>query len=201
MAALAVPLIEAAAMALLRALGVATVAAAGGVAIDEASRERARRKAESADKSKDLPVAQAGTQARAREACSKCPPDCGALVERRWNMSEMSRAYQARITGFAPHTEWSFEKTDFDGFRPQACLLLEAKGLYDQFFTAAAKPKPFFEFTGLPKLTSQAIRQSEVVWAHAPSQLHWHFMQPLSWAYFAGLFKESLLPIITFLTP
>ena len=197
MAALAVPLLEAAGAALLRALGVAAVAGAGAVAVNEA----AKKKADAADKAKTAPIAQAGTQTQTKDTCSKCPPDCGTLVERKWNMSEDARAYQARITGFAPYTEWNFKATDFDGFKSQVCLLLEARAAYDQFFESAAEPKYFFKIMGLPKLLNQGIRQSEIVQTSPPSRLHWHFMQPLSHAYVSIFFRKRSLPIITFLTP
>ncbi|MYM31281.1 hypothetical protein GTP58_23355 [Duganella sp. CY15W] len=197
MAALAVPLVEGAALALLRALGVIAVTGAGAVAVNEA----AKKKAEAAEKAKVAPIAQAGTQSKTRDACSKCPPDCGTLVTRNWNMSEESRGYQARITGFAPMTEWSFKGSDFDGFKSQACMLLEAKAKYDQFFNAAGQPKLFFSFTGLPKISAQASRQSLIVETSMPASLHWHFMQPLSYRYFTEVFQDSFFPIATHLTP
>jgi hypothetical protein len=197
MAALAVPVIEGAAMALLRALGVVAVAGAGAAVVNEA----AKKKAESAERAKAAPIAQAGSQTKARDTCSKCPPDCGTLVPRNWNMSEDARAYQARITGFAPRTEWSFNGTDFDGFRSQACLLLEAKARYDQFFVSGQQPKFFFNITGRVNIMRQANTQGAVIDASPPSQLHWHFMQPLSHAYFTQAFRAAFLPIITVLTP
>jgi len=197
MAALAVPVIEGAALALLRALGVVAVTGAGAVAVNEA----AKKKAESAERAKAEPIAQAGSQTKTRDSCSKCPPDCGTLVARNWNMSEISREYQARITGFSPSTEWSFQGTDFDGFKSQACLLLEAKAKYDQFFDSTAKPKFFFRISGAPKIELQARHQSSIVGASPPSQLHWHFMQPLSHSYFSKRFEAQFFPITTFLTP
>ncbi|NRR32198.1 hypothetical protein HSX11_18640 [Oxalobacteraceae bacterium] len=197
MAALAIPVVEGAALALLRALGIVAVGGVGAAAINEA----AKKKAESAENAKATPIAQAGTQTKTRDTCSKCPPDCGTLVPRDWNMSEISRAYQARITGFVPGTEWSFRGNDFDGFKSQACLLLEAKAKYDQFFSSVSKPKVFFSLTGLPKIRDQAIRQSEVIEASPPSQLHWHFMEPLSYGFFSQAFANSFLPIVTHLTP
>lgn len=197
MAALAVPTVGAAAVALLRALGAVAVAGTGATVVNEI----AKKKAESAEKAKARPIAQAGTQTKTRDACSKCPPDCGALVTRRWNMSDDSRAYQARITGFAPNTEWSFDGTDFDGYKSQMCLLIEAKAKYDQFFESAEKPEFFFRITGLVKIMNQANRQSAVVDASPPSQLHWHFMEPLSHAYCTAAFRQAFLPIVTFLTP
>jgi len=197
MAALAVPVIEGAAMALLRALGVVAVTGAGAVVVNEA----AKKKAESAERAKAAPIAQAGSQTKTRDSCSKCLPDCGMLVARNWNMSDDSRTYQARITGFAPQTEWSFAGTDFDGFKSQACLLLEAKAKYDQFFVSGQQPKFFFNITGRVKIMRQANTQSAVIDASPPSQLHWHFMQPLSHAYFTQAFRAAFLPIVTILTP
>ena len=198
MAALAPPLLEAAAVALARALGWTVVAGAGTAAVNEA----AKKKDEAAEKSKDLPIAQAGTQAKARtNTCTKCPPDCGVLVERNWSMSEEARAYQARISGFVPYTEWNFKGQDFDGFRSQACLLLEAKARYDQFFTPEGRPKPFFRILGMPKIMNQAQRQTAVIWSSPPSQLHWHFMQPVSFGFFSKQFGRALLPIQCFFTP
>jgi len=164
MAALAVPLVEAAGAALLRLLAPRGVAAAGAIAANEAAK-----KAKSGDKAKETPIAEAGTQTQRKDTCSKCPPDCGKLVERNWYMSAESRSYQARITGFAPYTEWSFEGADFDGFKSAACLLLEAKAAYDQFFESAAKPKRFFLITGLLKIREQAERQNAIVVQSPPS--------------------------------
>lgn len=197
MAALAVPVIEGATVALLRALGVVAATGAGAAVVNEA----AKKKAESAERARSTAIAQAGSQTKTRETCTKCPPDCGTLVARNWNMSEDARAYQARITGFASHTEWNFEGTDFDGFKSQACLLLEAKAKYDQFFASGQQPKFFFNITGRVKIMRQASMQSAVVEASPPSQLHWHFMQPLSHAYFTQAFRAAFLPIITVLTP
>ena len=198
MAALAPPLLEAAAVALARALGWTLVAGAGTAAVNEA----AKKKDEAAEKSKDLPIAQAGTQAQARtNTCTKCPPDCGVLVERNWSMSEEARAYQARISGFAPYTEWNFEGSDFDGFRSQMCLLLEAKARYDQFFDDEGDPKLFFSLFGEPKIIDQASRQAAIVQANPPSQLHWHFMQPVSFGYFSRRFGRAFLAMQCFLTP
>lgn len=68
------------------------------------------------------------------ESHAQCPPRRGWLVTRKWHMSEVSRDYQARITGLPPFTEWIFENIEFDGFRAPECRLQEAKAQYDQFF-------------------------------------------------------------------
>lgn len=197
MAALAVPVLRGAATALLRALGVGAATGVGVGVVNEA----AKKKAESAERAKASSIAQAGSQTKTQDTCSKCPPDCGTLVARNWNMSDDARTYQARITGFAPRTEWSFGGTDFDGFKSQACLLLEAKAKYDQFFVSGQQLKFFFNITGRVKMMRQANTQSAVIDASPPSQLHWHFMQPLSHAYFTQAFRAAFLPIITVLTP
>lgn len=197
MASLAVPLIEGAAKAMLRALGVVAATGAGAAAINEA----AKKKAEAAEKAKTAPIAKAGTQTKIKDACTKCPPDCGILVTRNWNMSEISAAYQARITGFTPTTEWNFRGSDFDGFKSEACMLLEAKAKYDQFFKSSGEPTFFSKFEGFSKIMLQASRQSFIVDNSLPTQLHWHFMQPLSYQYFKEEFQSSGLSILTHLTP
>jgi len=197
MAALAAPLIEGATMALLRALGVVAATGVGAAAINDI----ARKKTEAADKAKAAPIAQAATRSKTRDACSKCPPDCGSLVTREWNMSDDSRSYQARITGFAPYSEWLFSGTDFDGFKSGACMLIEAKARYDQFFDSSGTPKIFFEIAGISKIRAQATRQSMIVSAAKPASLHWHFMQPLSYRYFSRFFKGAAPLITSHLTP
>jgi hypothetical protein len=200
MAAAAVPVVEGAAIALLRALGIVGTGVAG-VAGTKALTDAAKAKADTADKSKDLPIAQATSATQTKKKCDKCPPDNGSLVTRNWNMSDESRLYQARITGFAPRTEWSYEDCDFDGFRSAACTLLEAKARYDQFFDDDGEPEFFFRMTGARKMMAQALNQSDIIWASPPAQLQWHFMQPVSYAYFKAKFNGDLLPILTFNTP
>jgi len=100
MVAAAPILIEAALGRLLVALGVTV---AGGAAIDQV-----RKRKDEANNARTAPIAQTDAQTKAKEKCKECPPDKGALVTRNWNMSEVSRAYQARITGFSPYTEWNW---------------------------------------------------------------------------------------------
>lgn len=197
MAALARPLIQAAAEALLKSLGITAATGVGAIAVNEA----VKKKTQAAEQARAAAIAKAGAQTKARDSCSKCPPDCGSLVPRNWNMSVDSHEYQARITGFAPGTEWSFKGIDFDGFKSQACMLLEAKARYDQFFNGEGKPKFFFEFTGLAKMMTQATTQSGIVETSLPASLHWHFMQPLSYRYLTEAFQESFFPIETHFTP
>nr|WP_297354504.1 restriction endonuclease fold toxin 5 domain-containing protein [uncultured Caldimonas sp.] len=196
MAAAAPPLLEAAAHALAR-----LIAAAAGALGGAAANEEVNKRVEEAEKSKDKPIAKAETKTATATACQKCPPDCGFVVGRNWNMSEDARLYQARISGFPPYSEWQYAGVDFDGFRSAACLLLEAKARYDQFFyPESGDPKVFFQLFGVQRILMQANRQSEVVWASPPATLHWHFQQPLSFTFFSEAFAETLLPIQTFLT-
>ena len=194
MVAAAPILIEAALGRLLVTLGVTV---AGGAAIDQV-----RKRKEEADNARTAPIAQTDAQTKAKEKCKECPPDKGALVTRNWNMSEVSRAYQARITGFAPYTEWNFGGVDFDGFRSSQCLLQEAKARYDQFFDPeTGEPKFFFGLTGAPKIATQGRIQNAVVATNAPAKLSWYFMQPLSYRYFARRFARQAPLIRTFLQP
>ncbi|WP_392396213.1 Tox-REase-5 domain-containing protein [Paraburkholderia caledonica] len=45
----------------------------------------------------------------------------------------------AQVAGFAPNTEWSFSKLDFDGFRASLCQLEEATANYDQFWRRVSR--------------------------------------------------------------
>lgn len=132
----------------------------------------------------------------------RCPPYRGRLVTRRWNMSQTSRDYQVRVTGFPPYTEWEFETIEFDGFREAECRLQEAKAQYDQFFDPNTKrPKPFFVLVGLPRMLDQARRQYDVVQRNPPAKLTWYFMQPVAHEYFAQRFLKFGLPIECLLHP
>lgn len=182
------------------AQGAATAGAAagGGVLVNE----EVQRRSDAAAQSRSTPVATTTSQTSTRQACKECPPDCGSLVTRQWNMSDISREYQARVTGFAPFTEWNFASLDFDGFKTSQCLLQEAKAKYDQFFDPEdGQPKFFFKISGEAKVLQQAAAQSAVVQANPPSSLHWYFMQELSYLHFSSRFRVSAPIIRTFLQP
>lgn len=189
MAAIAVPVLEGAGAALAW-LARAAVATLGGAAANEAL----KRREESVDNAKAKPIAQADTISTTK-TCSKCPPDCGTLVERNWHMSEGSRAYQARITGFAPGTEWNFGGLDFDGFRSGLCMLQEAKANYDQFFRLDGQP--FGWYRGFDRMADQAMLQSQVARAAPPSVLQWSFMTPKAYAHMSRRLRamRPLVPV------
>lgn len=179
MAGLFVPVVEAAVTELGPVLARAGVALLGGAAAAgtaSLSGDTAK------DNSKASPVAR--TFPRTGENCRKCPPEGGSLQRRNWNMSPNSREYQGRITGF-PYSvdeswsmEWVWER-DFDGFRQEDCLLVEAKARYDQFLDKDDEPytKTFDD------MEEQAYGQSEVVLANPPARLKWYFQTERTWRY------------------
>jgi hypothetical protein len=136
------------------------------------------------------------------ESHAQCPPRRGWLVTRKWHMSPMSRDYQARVTGFAPFTEWKFMNIEFDGFQASECRLQEAKARYDQFFDSkTGDPKRFFNLFGVPRMLNQARKQSAVTKISTPTRLTWYFMQPISHKYFSEIFANERLAIEPVLYP
>jgi Restriction endonuclease fold toxin 5 len=187
MAAAVPPLIEAAFVALMRALGVGVAAGAAA----EAAKEAARRKQEAADKTAATPIARADACVKTEgsastQKCKLCPPDNGTLVQRNWHMSPQAREYQARVTAFAPGTEWNFGGIDFDGFTSGECHLKEAKSRYDQFLTGGEdgelEPKKWFKSFRL-KMLPQAKKQAEVAASSSPARLTWYFQGPKTYEY------------------
>ncbi|CAM2192058.1 Tox-REase-5 domain-containing protein [Paraburkholderia kururiensis] len=192
MAVIFLPVLEAAGAALAEAVPAAAGTAIAGILTSPG------------DTSKDESDAKSTARAvpKSGERCKRCPPDEGTLVTRNWNMSETSRQYQAYATGFAPQTEWNFGGLDFDGFRSSMCQLEEAKAKYDQFFNReTGKPKYFFSLFGVGKIRAQASAQSAVVAANPPSLLRWYFMQPVSHAFFARVFRTAAPLVQTELKP
>lgn len=184
MAVLAVPALEAAFEALLVFLGRSAVVGAAGAGVVVVSDEVKKRQ-EAASEAGAGTAAKTATQTRTK-TCEKCPPDCGALVPRNWNMSAAAREYQARVTGFAPGTEWNFAGIDFDGFASADCMLKEAKSRYDQFLTGGEdgelEPKKWFKAFG-QKMLPQAKKQAEVAAESPPARLTWYFQGPKTYEY------------------
>lgn len=178
MAVLAFPALEAAYLALLAVLGIG-----GAVVVSEEVKRRQKATTETGvgDVAKTAPMARTKT-------CEKCPPDCGNLVERNWNMSAAAREYQARMTGFTPGTEWNFGGIDFDGFASADCNLKEAKSRYDQFLSenedSELEPKRWYT-AFREKMLPQAQRQASVALAAPPSRLTWYFQGELAYRYMA----------------
>jgi hypothetical protein len=179
MAAILVPVVEAAAVRVLAWLGVGIAA---GVAGEEAVKQ-ARKRQEEAEMAKSAPIARAESTTIEKEKCKECPPDRGALVPVNHHMSDNSREYQARITGFPPGMEWLFEGKDFDGFKSAMCLLQEAKADYDQFFDEKGKLKYIFQEELFLKMQKHAVAQSMIVRRNKPAALTWYFQTPMACNY------------------
>lgn len=194
MVALPLLALEEALKALLIAIGVGLGAAAASDAVKK--RQKAVSEAGTSD------VATTATQARSR-ACEKCPPECGAFVERNWHMSAAAREYQARVTGFAPGIEWHYGGLDFDGFSSAECMLKEAKSRYDQFLTegedAELEPKKWYRAFE-QKMLPQAERQATVARSAPPARLTWYFQGPRAYGYMASKVME-FPPLVAVLIP
>ncbi|WP_341774003.1 Tox-REase-5 domain-containing protein [Burkholderia gladioli] len=106
------------------------------------------------------------------------------MQRRNWSMSDNSREYQGRVTGlpYSIAERWSMEwvwERDFDGFRPEECLLLEAKAKYDQFLNKQDVP-----YTGaFDDMEEQEFGQAAVVNANPPARLKWYFQTERTWSY------------------
>ncbi len=182
MAGLAVPVIEGAVEALGQTLGRAGAALLGGAAATAGTASLSGDT--NKEDSKAAPVAR--TLPRTDEKCKKCPPEEGFKVRVNHGVNWTSYRYQARITGFAFDTEecrwsdeWKWQGIDFDGFMPDACMLQETKGNYDQFIDPfTGKPKPFF--SGFIGMEEQIATQANEVNSHPPARLTWYFMTPLA---------------------
>lgn len=191
MAALAVPLIEAVGVRVLAAIGVGVAAGAA----DEAAKEAARRRQAEADKAKTAPIARTDAQTKTKEKCKECPPDRGAPFNRSTaGWSQDSIDYQSRIGGLPVGpgfiTEWQFNRVTFDGFESGQCLLKEAKARYDQFFDEFRQVRNWWR-DGAYKVTEEAYRQATAAQPRPPVQLRWHFMEPISYRYFARTIKAA----------
>ncbi|MCS3391646.1 restriction endonuclease fold toxin 5 domain-containing protein [Burkholderia thailandensis] len=139
---------------------------------------------------------------RTGESCKKCPPEqTGTPVRRRYRMNRGPREYQGRITG-RPYSveegwseEWNWYNVDFDGFLSDECLLLEAKGDYDQFFSRSTN-KPFRWFKGFSKITREIEVRAMVIHANPPTKLKYYFQTPLTMSYFRTTLAENGIPFV-----
>lgn len=201
MAVLAIPALEsalAALTALLTRTAVVGAAGAGAVVVND----EIKRRQQAASQAATGAAAKTATQTKTKP-CDKCPPDCGLLVSRNWNMSAAAREYQARVTAFAPGSEWNYAGIDFDGFSSADCHLKEAKSRYDQFLTGGEdselKPKEWFRAFEL-KMLPQARKQASVAAASPPSRLTWYFQGPKTYSYMADAVRE-FTPLVAVYLP
>lgn len=156
------------------------------------------------------------TIADSTKPCEDCPAIPRVLPEEeKFNGKKVNLMYQARIcsTGFREDSYGSFfieefafrdpglinstKKVKFDGWKPERCLFLEAKGRYDNLFKKNGEPW----FSGAEDIYDQGFRQQNAIdLCDNVPQCHWHFMQPVSFKYFSAEL-EVFRNITAFYTP
>ncbi|PHM50533.1 restriction endonuclease fold toxin 5 domain-containing protein [Xenorhabdus miraniensis] len=154
---------------------------------------------------KDKAEARTDAISTTREKCDKCPAIGQVVVfwEKCPSYSNITIEYQTRIAGttydpaLVAIQTWKCQTVNFDGWKPENCLFLEAKALYDQFFKNGV-PMDWWKVSksGHLSMINQAERQQEVCDAFdGIPRSHWHFLQPISFAYYTRWF--SIHPNIT----
>ncbi|GLH25603.1 hypothetical protein ENT52713_29990 [Enterobacter sp. 200527-13] len=196
-----IPALVEGAEALAAALGITLGAGAAAQMVNEGEKEDSAGKV---------------TAAESTKPCEKCPAiPWVSPIQEPFNGSETSLNYQMRICGtYSMHNsdgtttveEYAFrhpglanpsKQVKFDGWKPAECLFLEAKGQYDQFFDKNGNPW----YTGAKDVERQAGRQQEAInLCDDIPDCHWHFMQPVSYAYYKKIFK-TYSNITVFYTP
>ncbi|MCW7762354.1 restriction endonuclease fold toxin 5 domain-containing protein [Photorhabdus luminescens] len=145
---------------------------------------------------KEESLAQTDEISTAREECKVCPAT--EKVSSSWestsSYSQITLDYQLQIakTIYKPDAKliqvWECLGVSFDGWRPEWCLFLESKAKYDQFFR---KGKPVIWWTGDESMKKQGRRQQDVCASLSDiPRSHWHFMEPVSAAYYSQEFAE-----------
>lgn len=129
-----------------------------------------------------------------------CPPRAGVRRRVNHHMSAVSRAYQARITGFTPYHEWTYMGIDFDGFWAGNCTLVEAKAKYEQFLDPETNFKTWRRWYG-GRFLPQAMSQNAVAVPKPPVILHWYFMQLPVQMVAVEEFAVAGLPIVCIYRP
>ncbi|MCS3398446.1 restriction endonuclease fold toxin 5 domain-containing protein, partial [Burkholderia thailandensis] len=141
---------------------------------------------------------------RTGEKCKQCPPEqTGIPVRRHYRMNREPREYQGRVTG-RPYSveegwseEWSWLGLDYDGFQASECLLQEAKGNFDQFFSRKTR-RPMKWFSGFRKIDLQIEARANVVRANPPTKLRYYFQTPLTASYFRErLARNGIAYVVT----
>ncbi|VWB86186.1 hypothetical protein BLA6860_04087 [Burkholderia lata] len=148
-------------------------------------------------KKKEDAQAQSRTISDSTNSCKKCPPEnTGAKVRNNHGVNWPAYEYQARVTGFAYDTEgchwseeWDWLGIDFDGFRPEECLLQEAKGNYDQFLDGSIPGSDEF-FKGFPKMMKTVVRRAGPVKMNPPTRLRYYFQGRLTYQKMARALKK-----------
>ncbi|MDX7992699.1 restriction endonuclease fold toxin 5 domain-containing protein [Xenorhabdus littoralis] len=187
---LAGPALLAAAEYTLTALAGIAIGTGVAVGINEATK----------DKSDEQDKAKAETEAitSSRTKCEECPA-IGHVIPY-WesvSISADSTLYQIQVCNstYEPATGkievWKCLEVRFDGWEPKQCLFLEAKAKYDQFFKDGV-PMPWWKVSksGHLSMMSQSAKQQAVCtkFEGIPNS-HWHFLQPINYAYYLKMFS------------
>lgn len=91
-----------------------------------------------------------------------------------------------------PLEEWKLKNVSFDGLWPIPCILVEAKGKYDQFLAKNnvgkkdGKERVFMEDISFGKLLKEAQTQNLVRRSLKKVGLHWHFAEKEAKEHFDG---------------
>ncbi|PHM45104.1 hypothetical protein Xmau_01311 [Xenorhabdus mauleonii] len=185
---LAGPAILAAAEYTLTALAGIAIGTGVAVGINEATK----------DKSDEQDKAKAETEAitSSRTKCKECPAIGKVMMvwESTNGRSALAISYQALISktiydaNLSRIESWNCLSVSFDGWQPSNCLFLEAKAKYDNFFKNGI---PMGWWEGQFSMMSQAEKQQMVCSSlNAIPTSHWHFLQPISFAYYARAFSK-----------
>ncbi|MDH5821909.1 Tox-REase-5 domain-containing protein [Luteimonas sp. RD2P54] len=92
--------------------------------------------------------------------------------------------------------EWHFNACEFDGFWPDDCMVVEAKGNYDHFLDENGEPRYFFVYPGVfePWGLQMQRQKAALTIAEPEGKLLWCFMQELTMA--AGISIAGIDPSI-----
>jgi hypothetical protein len=173
--------------------------AAGGAGVLVDSAEDALQKQEEAERAKTSPIAKANPQTITKDCtedkkCEECPPDHGAFWQRSFTVRQPWVDYQIRICSMpsGPNfvLEWNWMNVKFDGFDSSECLLKEAKGRYDQFFTRFGARQQWWR-EGEEEVIAEAMIQGAVARPRPPVVLKWYFMEPISFRYFSRIIQAA----------
>ncbi|MCW2478074.1 restriction endonuclease fold toxin 5 domain-containing protein [Candidatus Symbiopectobacterium sp. NZEC135] len=170
------------------------------------------------DSDKEEEAEKEAAVADSSKSCEDCPAIPKVIPEEElFDGAEINLMYQARICSTAVRKdsssknyiqEFAFrdprlfnpkKKVKFDGWKPERCLFLEAKGRYDQFFDQDGEPVTWYSKLEDPII--QARRQQDAIdLCNNIPKCHWHFMQPVSHSYYSEQLR-LLQDITAFYTP
>ncbi|MDC9595091.1 restriction endonuclease fold toxin 5 domain-containing protein [Xenorhabdus sp. IM139775] len=155
-----------------------------GIGVDELTKDK--------EDEKDKAESDTKVITSSRTECEKCPA-IGKVVmvwESTNGRSASAITYQAAIAktiydaNLSRIESWDCLGVNFDGWQPYSCLFLEAKAKYDNFFKNG-RPMDWWA-NGHLSMISQAERQQMVCSSlNSIPNSHWHFLQPVSFAYYA----------------